>query len=132
VLHAGSDYLAGVHVLVVEDNDDSREALAKILRYCGALVTVACSTDEAHRSLEIPRPHAQLTDVDRPHEGLRLIRAVGAIARAHGVQIPAIGMTDGYSEQVEFWAAGLSDLLVKPLDPMEPCRVVRRHVKHSK
>jgi CheY-like chemotaxis protein len=33
--------LDGVHVLVVEDADDSREALRRILDHCGALVTTA-------------------------------------------------------------------------------------------
>jgi CheY-like chemotaxis protein len=33
--------LVGVHVLVVEDTDDSREVLRVALEYCGALVTTA-------------------------------------------------------------------------------------------
>ncbi len=33
--------LEGVHVLIVEDTDDSRELLKIVLEYCGALVTAA-------------------------------------------------------------------------------------------
>ena len=35
-----TDSLKGVHVLVVENDDDSRALLQTILQYCGALVTV--------------------------------------------------------------------------------------------
>jgi CheY-like chemotaxis protein len=38
--------LAGVHVLVVDDTDDSREMLRVALEYCGALVTTAASAKE--------------------------------------------------------------------------------------
>lgn len=33
--------LTGIHVLIVEDTDDSRELLKMVLEYCGALVTTA-------------------------------------------------------------------------------------------
>lgn len=39
--------LDGVHVMVVEDNDDSRDMLRVALEYCGALVTTAGSVEEA-------------------------------------------------------------------------------------
>jgi CheY-like chemotaxis protein len=58
--------LDGVHVLVVEDSIDAREAIRTTLQYCGALVTAASSTAEAHRSLEILRPHVLVTDVGCP------------------------------------------------------------------
>jgi CheY-like chemotaxis protein len=47
--------LAGVHVLVVEDTDDSREVLRVVLEYCGALVTTAESAGKAKRILETVR-----------------------------------------------------------------------------
>jgi len=51
--------LDGVYVLVVEDSDDSREALRRILEHCGALVTAA-------RLLALLRPHVLVTDVGMP------------------------------------------------------------------
>lgn len=123
--------LDGVHALVVEANDDAREPLQKILQYCGALVTVAASMAEAHRMLEILRPHVLLTDVGMPFNGLELIQAVRALAQAHGGHIPTIGMTDSHTEQIAFWTAGFADLLVRPLDPMAVCRAVRRHVQST-
>jgi len=42
-----TDALRGVHVLVVEDDDDSRALLQTILQYCGALVTAVASARDA-------------------------------------------------------------------------------------
>jgi hypothetical protein len=40
-------------------------------------------------------------------------------------------MTYDHSEQAEFWAAGVADVLVTPLDAMALCRVVRRLVTQN-
>jgi CheY-like chemotaxis protein len=48
--------LAGVHVLVVEDTDDSREMLRIALEYFGALVTTA---NPSRRPSESWRPFAR-------------------------------------------------------------------------
>jgi CheY-like chemotaxis protein len=120
--------LRGVHVLVVEDNDDSREALHRILGYCGALVTTAASIEEAYRILETLRPHVLVTDIEIPNDGLSLIRIVRAIAESGGTHIPAIAMTDR-GEREELLTEGFAELLEKPLDPIELCRVVRRHAR---
>jgi CheY-like chemotaxis protein len=123
--------LDGVHVLVVEDDDDSREALRRILKHCGALVTTAGTVNEAHRLLALLRPHVLVTDTGMAQDRLGLVRAVQALVQAHGVQIPTIAMTDAQSEQGEFWAAGVAEVLVKPLDAMGLCRVVRRLVTQN-
>jgi CheY-like chemotaxis protein len=91
--------LDGVHVLVVEDDDDSREALRRILKHCGALVTTAGTVNEAHRLLALLRPHVLVTDTGIPQDRLGLVRAVQALAQAHGVQIPTVAMTYDHSEQ---------------------------------
>ena len=46
--------LNGVHVLVVEDTDDSREVLRVVLEYCGALATTAASAEEDLPVPEVP------------------------------------------------------------------------------
>ena len=54
-----SDALVGVHVLVVDDDRDSRNLLRMILEYCGALVTAVPSADQALRTLREQYPLAQ-------------------------------------------------------------------------
>ncbi len=60
----------GVHVLVVEDTDDSRDMLRVALEYCGALVMTAASVEEALQILGTLRPHVLVTDISMPDDGL--------------------------------------------------------------
>jgi CheY-like chemotaxis protein len=121
--------LAGVHVLVVEDTDDSREVLRVVLEYCGALVTTAESAEKAKRILETIRPHVLVTDIAMPDDGLELIREVKAVAESKGIHIPAIAITAYQDRREELLAEGFAELLEKPLDPITLCGVVRRHVR---
>ncbi len=121
--------LVGVHVLVVEDTDDSREVLRLALEYCGALVTTAESAERAKRILETLRPHVLVTDIAMPDDGLELIREVKAVARAKGLHIPTIAVTAYRERREELLAEGFAELLEKPLDPIALCGVVRRHAQ---
>jgi CheY-like chemotaxis protein len=121
--------LVGVHVLVVEDTDDSREVLRLALEYCGALVTTAESAQRAKLILETLRPHVLVTDIAMPDDGLELIREVKAVARAKGLHIPTIAITAYRGRREELLAEGFAELLEKPLDPIALCGVVRRHAQ---
>jgi len=121
--------LVGVHVLVVEDTDDSREVLRLALEYCGALVTTAESAERAKRILETLRPHVLVTDIAMPDDGLELIREVKAVARAKGLHILTIAVTAYRGRREELLAEGFAELLEKPLDPIALCGVVRRHAQ---
>jgi CheY-like chemotaxis protein len=118
--------LAGVHVLIVEDIDESREALRLLLEYCGALVTAAGSAEDAKRILREVRPHVLLTDIGMPDDGLELIREVRTFARTQGVHIPAIALTAYQGRREELLAEGFVELLEKPVDPRTLCSVVRQ------
>ena len=106
--------LNGVHVLVVEDTDDSRELFRMALEYCGALVTTAASAEEAKRILENLRPHVLVSDIGMPDDGLELIREVKTVAQAKGLRIPAIAITAYRDRREELLAEGFDELLEKP------------------
>lgn len=120
--------LAGVHVLVVEDTDDSREMLRVALEYCGALVTTASSAEEAKRILATLRPHVLVSDIAMPDDGVELIREVKTVAQSRGIHIPAIAVTAYRGRREELLAEGFAELVEKPLDPIELCGTIRRHV----
>ena len=121
--------LAGVHVLVVEDTDDSLELLRIDLEYCGALVTTAASAEEATRILEHVRPHVLVSDVARPDDSIELIREVMTVAQRKGLRIPAIAVTAHRGRRKELMAEGFAELVEKPLDPIELCGTIRRHAQ---
>jgi CheY-like chemotaxis protein len=120
--------LSGVHVLVVEDTDDSREMLRVALEYCGALVTTAATAEEAKRILETLRPHVLVSDIAMPDDGLELVREVKAVAETRGIRIPAIAITAYRGRREELLAEGFVELVEKPLDPIALCGTIRRHV----
>ena len=123
--------LDGVHVLVVEDTDDSREMLRLVLEYCGALVTAAESAEKAKRILETLRPHVLVTDIAMPDDGIELIRQVKTVAQTKGIDIPAIAVTAYRGRREELLAEGFAELIEKPLDPLRLCATVRLHARTS-
>ena len=125
--HLPTDALLGVHVLVVDDDDDARQLLRTILRYCGALVTVTASAREALTVLARVTPDALVSDIAMPEEdGYWLIRELRALSPARGGAIPAIPLTahGAAHEPARTLAAGFQMHLRKPIDPWELCNAI--------
>jgi PAS domain S-box-containing protein len=110
--------LAGLRVLVVEDEADSRAALDRILRHWGAVTASAASVDEALPMIESFTPQVIVSDIGMPRrDGYDLIRTVrekGHTANA----LPAIALT-AYARKEDAQralAAGFQLHVTKPTD----------------
>jgi PAS domain S-box-containing protein len=115
--------LAGVDVLVVDDEADARDLVAAVLGRCGADVRTACSVDDAMRQLIERRPHVLLSDIGLPNEdGYALIRRVREI----DPHVPAGALTAYASpeDQRRALAAGFHAHVAKPVEPAELALVV--------
>ena len=81
-----ADELAGVKVLVVDDEPDARELIARVLEDAAAIVLSAASADEAIELVEAERPDVLVSDIGMPdvdgYELLRRVRALGPSAAA--------------------------------------------------
>jgi signal transduction histidine kinase len=116
--------LAGVRVLVVEDESDARDLTAATLQYCGAEVTaVSSSADAISALLKMgggDLPHVLVSDIGMPREdGYDLIRQVRALAPDRGGRIPAMTVT-GYATPEDVnrvLSAGYQLHVPKPMDP---------------
>jgi CheY-like chemotaxis protein len=129
-----NDALLGVHVLVVDDDEDARELLRTVLQYCGALVTAVPSAQDALRVLDRITPDLLLTDIAMPHhDGYWLIDAIRKLPPTGGGGIPAIAITaHGELHGPErTLAAGFEAHLRKPLDPWDLCRAISSIVRKS-
>ncbi len=114
--------LQGVSVLLVDDEEDSREAIGSILESCGAIVTPAASGDEAIEMMSRAgsRVDLLLSDIAMPGtDGYELIRRVRAQAEPRVAATPAAAITacTGPNERERALAAGFQDHLVKPITP---------------
>jgi signal transduction histidine kinase/ActR/RegA family two-component response regulator len=124
---AGND-LAGLRVLVVDDEDDAREMLDTILARAGAEVTGVASAAEALEVLEGLRPHVLVSDVCMPGEdGYSLIRRIRALPAQRGGLVPAVAVTAlaRGEERLAALAAGFQMHAGKPIDPRELVTIVK-------
>jgi CheY-like chemotaxis protein len=122
-----TDSLKGVHVLLVEDDADSRELIKTMLQYCGALVTAVGSAKDGMSTLHRVQADLLLSDLAMPEEdGYWLIGQVRALPPSQGGSIPAIAITaHGYTHGVDrTLSAGFQGHLQKPIDPWELARTI--------
>lgn len=122
-----SDALAGVHVLIIDDDGEARELIRTVLRYCGALVSVAASAGEGLETLQRVLPDVIVCDIAMPqHDGYWFVSSVRKLSPEHGGGLPVIaitahGATHGPDRTLP---AGFQAHIRKPVDPWELCRVV--------
>ena len=112
--------LAGVRVLVVDDDADSRDFLVFALKDSGAIATAVNSASSALDVLVSFKPDVLISDIGMPEEdGYTLIRQVRTLPVAKGGQIPAIAVTAyaGDRDRHEAIAAGFQRHFSKPVMP---------------
>lgn len=114
--------LAGVRVLVVDDEADTRELMASVLAEGEATVATAASAAEALALLQELRPDVLVSDIGMPGEdGYSLIRRVRALAPEAGGRTPAVALT-AYAraeDRTRAMAAGFNVHVAKPIEPAE-------------
>ena len=142
---AGSQPLAGVRVLLVEDDDDSRHLLSLILNRYGAEVSSMGSSVEALDSFMQKTPDVVISDIGMAEEdGYELIRKIrmlpvqgsllgGPVDALSGI-VPAIALT-GYAtirDRDRALAAGYQLHLAKPVEPDELVIAIRNLIDRAK
>ncbi len=119
--------LAGVSVLLVEDEDDTRYMLSAALQSFGARVTAVRSVAAAVESMQASQPHVVVSDIGMPGEDgfdlMMRIRGDGGRLRA----VPAIAVTAyaGPEDRERVLASGFNYHLAKPVDPLLVVQTVR-------
>ena len=119
--------LAGLRVLVVDDQAGARDAVTAVLEQRGARVAVAASSAEALEALATFRPDVLVSDVGMPGEdGYALIRKVRALPSDDGGRIPAAALT-AYArveDRRRALLAGYQAHVPKPVAPAELVAVI--------
>ncbi|HMA49953.1 MAG TPA: response regulator, partial [Magnetospirillaceae bacterium] len=116
---SGARRLAGIRILVVEDNSLNQEVARKILRNEGALVEVLADgrhavehIREAHDRIDIVLMDAQMPIMDGFEASTYVRKQLGIL------DLPIIAVTAGVraSDKEKCLAAGMTDFVAKPLD----------------
>ncbi len=111
--------LDGVHVLLVEDDDDSRKLLGTMLKRYGARVTSTKSAAEAFSVFDSELPDVMISDIGMPNEdGYELMRKLRLAPPDKGGLTPAIALT-GYASRKDrerALSAGYQQHMAKPIE----------------
>lgn len=106
------------HILVVEDNDDLRRYLVRLLRDDGWKVTEALDAESALALTSMP--DLVLSDVMLPGmDGLALVRAMRANPELSRTPIILLTARAGTDSAATGLRAGADDYMVKPFEPAE-------------
>ncbi|MFW9263755.1 response regulator [Nostoc sp. CALU 546] len=119
--------LAGLRVLVVDDETDTRNFLSFMFEEYGAFATAVGSVDEALAVLEQAKPDILISDIGMSEQdGYTLIRKLRSLEPEKGGHIPAIALTAYTREEdrLKALSAGFQQHLSKPIDPTKLIAVV--------
>ncbi|MDB9375805.1 PAS domain S-box protein [Nodularia sphaerocarpa] len=112
--------LNGMKILVVDDDADSRDFIAFVLKTYGAEVTKVASAWEAFEVIVQSRPDVLVSDIGMPlMDGYELLRKLRVLPPETGGQVPAIALTAFAAEydQQQAIAAGFQMHIPKPVEP---------------
>ena len=119
---AAAHDLSGLQVLVVDDEDDARELIKRILNDCNADVLTAATATEALTLLKHARPDLMVSDLGMPEvDGYGLLDRIRALGPAHGGNLPAIALTAfaRSEDRVRALSSGFLAHISKPVEPGE-------------
>jgi CheY-like chemotaxis protein len=123
--------LTGVKVLLVEDEWDSRDLMAEVLRSAGCEVVATASALEALEALPVNRPDVLVSDIGMPGEdGYSMLRRIRQGTDAHARTIPALAVSAYAREEdrIRSLSAGFQMHMAKPFEPAELAAAVSRLV----
>ncbi|HEY3391729.1 MAG TPA: ATP-binding protein [Lacipirellulaceae bacterium] len=118
---------SSLNVLIVEDNDDSRLMLERLLKMDGHNVYTAADGKSGYDVICTYKPDVALLDIGLPimdgYEVARKVRAELGSAPIRLVALTGYGRSEDHEAVMN---AGFDHHLVKPADPRELARVLRK------
>jgi CheY-like chemotaxis protein len=121
--------LRGIRVLVVDDDDDSRDLVVSILEKCEAVAFPASSAEQALSIIVKEQPDVLVSDIGMPGmDGYDLLRAVRALPDERAQRVPAVAVT-AYArseDQQRALAEGFQLHVAKPIEPAAFASAVAR------
>lgn len=119
--------MQGKRVLIVEDDPALIELLRLLLERMGLQVEIARDGLEALDHLNASKPDLVLLDVHLPKlEGLDVLWEMRNDPRFHSIPVIVVSVDDSPHTMLQGWQLGVDSYFLKPFDPDELLRVVRR------
>jgi CheY-like chemotaxis protein len=127
--------LSDLLILVVDDDETTRDLLVTMLTHCHARVEAVESASLALAKLDVEVPSLLLADIGMPEEdGLSMMRRIRQRSRERGGAVPAVALS-AYArleDRQASLAAGFDEFLTKPAMPADVVRAVEKWVSREK
>jgi CheY-like chemotaxis protein len=125
--------LTGLHVLVVDDEPDSLDAMQAAMHYGGAQVTGASSVKQAFQALTSFTPDVIVCDLKMPGEdGPSFVRELRRSLTLRSIPVLAVSAYDYLYVQQELHNAGFLAFLRKPISFTDIVRAVAALARAAK
>jgi len=117
--------LAGVAILLVDDDREARRRAAVALEAWGAIVVGVGSAEEARQSFQSVIPTVVVTALDQPGlDSAWLLQQIRELPADKGGRVPIVAFSASLQSREQIRAAGFHDVIGKPIDPVELCAVI--------
>lgn len=126
--------LNGVRVLVIDDEADARDVVARVLSRAGATTTQVCCVPDAFSAIAQSQPDVIVSDIAMPDEdGYDFIRKLRELPPAAGGSIPALALTAYAREEdrLRCITSGFQAHVAKPVDPTELITTVAQLIREN-
>jgi PAS domain S-box-containing protein len=124
--------IVGLHILVVDDEDDAREMLVELLRQCGAVVASASSVAKATAALDLDAPAIVVSDLGMPEEdGYSLIKKIRKSPKTNKIPVIALTAYARAEDRTRALRAGFNTHVAKPIEPTELLAVIASLVERT-
>ncbi len=126
--------LAGLTILVVDDELDTSIVVCRFLQACGASIVTAGSAREALDQLATLKPDVIVSDIGLPGtDGYELMREIRSWPAEQGGAVPAIALTAfaRSEDRKRSMLAGFQNHVTKPVDPGELVAVIAMLTKRT-
>ncbi len=134
-LEMDSFRLEDLHILIVDDETDSREALKIVLEESEARVDIACSAAEAFEKVSVNNFDVLVSDLAMPGEdGFSLVARIRALTDDRHKNVPVIAMT-AYArkeDRLQALSNGFDAYIAKPFDPDELITLITEVANQNK
>jgi CheY-like chemotaxis protein len=127
--------LRGVHVLAIDDEEDSLTLLRVVLESAGAEVTTVASPLTALEGIEAAHPDVLIVDLGMPGmDGFELIARIRASSDAKVRDLPAAALTAfaRSEDRTKALRSGFEMHLAKPVDPGELVATIATLVRRAR
>jgi CheY-like chemotaxis protein/anti-sigma regulatory factor (Ser/Thr protein kinase) len=117
--------LAGLRIVAVDDDPDTLDLIATVLRQRGAVVRTADNVEDALKRIAEERPDILLSDLAMPgQDGFELIRRVRRMPAGSLIKAAALTAYARTEDRLKALWAGFETHIPKPVQPNELAAVV--------